>query len=50
MGYHGILWESMDKYVKMLMYMISLNKSLLKPLHIKDCQMVYKPGSVTTKW
>jgi len=35
---------------KIFRYLISLNKSFLKRIHIKDCQMVYKPGSVTTKW
>ena len=47
MNYHGILWESMGKRIKKLI--ISYNA--LKKLYIilRNCQMVYKPGSVLVK-
>ena len=44
MDYHGILWESMGKRIKKLI----ISYTALKKLYIilRNCQMVYKPGSV----
>ena len=47
MNYHGILWESMGKRIKKLI----ISYKALKKLYIilRNCQMVYKPGSVLVK-
>ena len=49
MGYHGILWESMEKYGLNIKIRLYVDNFFILNKITEFCQMAYKPGSVSTK-